>query len=103
MIDAFKKLSSLGEIHPLAYKVAGEIQLGELGRIYFNSDKALPYFKKYALATGDSSIVDNYDDYTKSKWKEFIDKEQYQVRQKYLDHSQGITYSHDPSFYDPNK
>ena len=94
----FIDLEKLGEELPLAFKVAGDLYLGTLGKIYFHSDLALPYFKKYAELSGDTYIVDNYEKYTHQKWEDYKDIQSSQVRKKYLKGE--ITYSHDPLYYE---
>ena len=67
----FVKLDALGKIFPLAYKVAGELYLGTMGKIIWHSDRALKYYEQYAKATGDYEIIDNYDKYTDEKWSKY--------------------------------
>ena len=100
--ECFSQLEELGKKYPLAYKIAGELHLGSLGRIYFHKEKALKYFKLYANATGDTSIIDDYDNYTNKMWKDYLKNESKHKRDKYLNKSNGITYSHDPLYYENN-
>ena len=97
----FVKLEALGKVYPLAYKVAGELYLGTMGKIIWHSDRALEYYKKYAEATGDREVVDHFEEYTHSKWGDYNDNMHRQRVRRILDESKtGVTYSHDPSFYD---
>ena len=97
----FKKLDALGKKLPLAYKVAGDLYLGTMGKIVWHSDLALPYFEKHAQATGDRSIVDDFEAYAKEKWEEYKDIQHCQQVHKILGRSKnGVTYSHDPLFYE---
>ena len=97
----FKKLDALGKKLPLAYKVAGDLYLGTMGKIVWHSDLALPYFEKHAQATGDRSIVDDFEAYAKEKWEDYKDIQRCQQVHKILDRSKnGVTYSHDPLFYE---
>lgn len=97
----FEKLDALGKRLPLAYKVAGDLYLGTMGKIVWHSDLALPYYEKYAEATGDRSILDNLEEYQHQKWEEYKDIHHRQQVRQILDRSKiGITYSHDPLFYE---
>ena len=100
----FVKLEALGKYFPLAYKVAGELYLGTMGKIIWHSDRALEYYKKYAEATGDCEIIDNYEQYTRKKWPEYNDNMHRQRARRIIEESNvGVTYSHDPLFYDKFK
>ena len=97
----FKKLDVLGKKLSLAYKVAGDLHLGTMGKIVWHSELAKPYFEKYAEATGDHSIVDGMEAYMHEKWEEYKDIHRLQQVRKILDRSKiGVTYSHDPLFYE---
>ena len=97
----FEKLSLLGKKLPLAYKVAGDLYLGTMGKIVWHHDLAEPFYKLYAEATGDHSILDNLEAYFREKWEEYKDTQHLQQVDKILDHSKiGVTYSHDPLFYE---
>ena len=97
----FVKLETLGKYFPLAYKVAGELYLGTMGKIIWHSDRALEYYKKYAEATGDHEIVDHYEEYTHKKWPEYNDNMHRQRARRIMEESEvGVTYSHDPLYYE---
>ena len=97
----FDKLEKLGEVFPFAYEVAGELYLGKMGKIVFHSDKALSYFQQYTSKTGDSEIVDNYEEYTHVAWKDYLEISKEQAREKYHQRvGKTITYSHDPLYYE---
>lgn len=100
-VATFKKLEALGKKLPLAYKVAGDLYLGTMGKIVWHHDLAEPFYKRYAEATGDQSILDNLEAYYRQKWEEYKDTQHLQQVRKILDRSKiGVTYSHDPLFYE---
>ena len=102
--STFTKLEALGKVFPLAYKVAGELYLGTMGKIIWHSDLALKYYEQYAEATGDREIVDHYEEYTQKKWPIYKENMFLQRARRLREESGiGITYSHDPSFYDKFK
>ena len=100
--EAFVKLEALGKHLPLAYKVAGDLYLGTMGKIVWHQDLGLPFFEKYASATGDRSILDDFDSYISKKWRDYNDIQYYQQVQKVLKSrkSDDVGYSHDPLFYE---
>lgn len=99
--STFVKLETLGKVLPLAYKVAGELYLGTMGKIIWHSDRALKYYEQYAEATGDREIVDHYKEYTCKKWPVYKDNMHCQRARRLREESGiGMIYSHDPSFYD---
>ena len=97
----FVKLDALGKYFPLAYKVAGELYLGTMGKIIWHSDRALKYYEQYAAATGDREVIDNFEEYTHEKWREYNDNMHRQRVNRILSESKvRVTYSHDPLYYE---
>lgn len=100
-VAVFAKLDALGKKLPLAYKVAGDLYLGTMGKIVWHCDLARPYFEKYAAASGDTSILDDFESYTNEKWQGYKEASRSQQVRRILEASKtGITYSHDPQFYE---
>ncbi|MCR5491961.1 MAG: hypothetical protein K6F32_07535 [Bacilli bacterium] len=100
---SFAKLDALGKRLPFAYKVAGDLHLGKMGKIVWHTEIARSYFEKYAEATGDRSIIDGFDAYTKEMWEEYKSTQSRQQRIQIRKAFKGlgdVTYSHDPSFYE---
>ena len=100
-IDCFKKLDALGKIFPLAYKVAGEIYLGKMGKITWNKEKALSYFEKYIEVTGDRDFLEDSESYMKERWEEYKEIHDVDKRKRYHKNvPYNVTYSHDPLYYE---
>ncbi len=101
-VAVFKRLDALGKKLPLAYKVAGDLHLGKMGKIVWHRDIAKEYHEKYAEATGDRSIIDGYEEYTNQMWEEYKSVQNRQQKAVILEAFKGLepTYSHDPLFYE---
>ncbi len=69
--ETFIKLEELGETFPLAYKVAGDLHLAKMGKIVYHKDVAFAYFRKYVESSGDASLLENFEDYSREAYEKY--------------------------------